>query len=377
MPKIFVRLLIFLYIHQSCKVRWNKSYSESFSVVNGVRQGAVLSPSLFSLYIDKLLLNLKASGFGCNIGNHFYGASAYADDIILLSPTRSGLQEMFTLCYDYFNEHDIIISTNPDPAKSKTKCIYFPYGRQDEQPIPILMGDSKLPWVDHWPHLGNNINRNDFRYPGTGSLSHDLMDKRGIFIGKFHSLLQEFGFADSSVMMRMVHIYATSFYGSQLWDYSSSDANRLFASWNMLVRKVHNVPNTTHRYLIESLSDSKHLKAVLFKRYLSFVHSLTNSRKDCLSSLGNQMIKDHGSVTNQNLLLIARESNTENVLGMSPNDVANQIEFAPTPPGEEWRSNFLMELLDLRKHNLELCWEDDVDLSFDELNDLIRFVATT
>ena len=70
------------------------------------------------------------------------------------------------------------------------------------------MGDSDLPWVDHWPH----------KCPGNGSLTHDLMDKKGTFIGKFHGLLQEFGYIDSSVMMKIVHIYVTSFYGSQLWD---------------------------------------------------------------------------------------------------------------------------------------------------------------
>ena len=86
-------------------------------------------------------------------------------------------------------------------------------------------------------------------------------------------------------MMRIVHIYATSFYGSQLWDYSSSEATKLLTSWNILVRKVFNVPNTTHRYLIERLSGSKHLKSILYQRYLSFVLSLTNSRKECLSSL--------------------------------------------------------------------------------------------
>ena len=100
-------------------------------------------------------------------------------------------------------------------------------------------------------------------------------------------------------MMKIVHVYATSFYGSQLWDYSSSEANKLFTSWNILDRKVNNGPNTTHRYLIESLSGSQHLKAVLFQRYLTFVHSLTNSGKECLSSLGRNMIKDHGSVTNK------------------------------------------------------------------------------
>ena len=97
MPRLIVRLLIFMYINQSCKAKWNKSNSDSFSIVNGVRQGAVLSPSLFSLYINKLLISLESSGFGCNIGNYFYGASAYADDIILLSPTRSGLQGMFDI----------------------------------------------------------------------------------------------------------------------------------------------------------------------------------------------------------------------------------------------------------------------------------------
>ena len=134
-----------------------QTLSESFSVVNGVRQRAVLSPSLFSLYIDKLLLDLKESGFGCHIGNYFYGASAYADDLILLSPTRSGLQEMFTICNNYFDSHDIIISTNPILAKTKTKCIFFPYGKQDHLPPPILMGTTPLPCIDEWPQLSKYI----------------------------------------------------------------------------------------------------------------------------------------------------------------------------------------------------------------------------
>ena len=48
---------------------------------NRVRQGAVLSPSLFSLYLNSLLLQLEKSGYGCHVGNFFYGALAYADDI--------------------------------------------------------------------------------------------------------------------------------------------------------------------------------------------------------------------------------------------------------------------------------------------------------
>ena len=45
-------------------VRWNSSVSDSFHVSNGVRQGGVLSPMLFAVYVDSLLEMLKASGVG-------------------------------------------------------------------------------------------------------------------------------------------------------------------------------------------------------------------------------------------------------------------------------------------------------------------------
>ena len=53
------------------------------------------------------------------------------------------------------------------------------------------------------------------------------------------------------------------------------------------------------------------------------------------------------------------------------------MQFAPVPAGEEWRYGFLSELLDVRKHNLELDFEDDVGFTNEELDNLIRIVAAT
>ena len=39
--------------------------SESFTVMNGVKQGGVLSPVLFTVYTDGLLLRLQESGIRC------------------------------------------------------------------------------------------------------------------------------------------------------------------------------------------------------------------------------------------------------------------------------------------------------------------------
>ena len=70
---MFIRLLAYVYIFQSCCVDWCGTKSQPFKVSCGIRQGAVLSPILFSIYIDDLFNVLSMSGFGCHINNLFYG----------------------------------------------------------------------------------------------------------------------------------------------------------------------------------------------------------------------------------------------------------------------------------------------------------------
>ena len=61
--------------------------SISFALNNGVKQAGVLSPILFTLYINGLLEILKSSGLGCHIGRMFAGAFGYADDIAIATPS--------------------------------------------------------------------------------------------------------------------------------------------------------------------------------------------------------------------------------------------------------------------------------------------------
>ena len=70
MPPLIVRFLINFNVNQSI----NKHRSESFGCLNGVKQGGVLSPILFTVYIDELLMKLRSSGFGRYIDDTFVGA---------------------------------------------------------------------------------------------------------------------------------------------------------------------------------------------------------------------------------------------------------------------------------------------------------------
>ena len=82
-----------IFTHQHYDVKWWEQHSCRFAVTNGVRQGAVSSAISFVLYINELLALLKNSGLGCHIHGVFFGALVFADDILLLSASRSGLQQ--------------------------------------------------------------------------------------------------------------------------------------------------------------------------------------------------------------------------------------------------------------------------------------------
>ena len=137
---------------KSCNLGWSGRFSFSFSVKNGVRQGAVSSPILFGIYIDKLIKLLRNSGLGCTIGSFYYGVQVYADDIILLCPSRLGLQAMIKICEKFAAENNLKFSTNVDPVKSKTKCIHF--SKQNIELAKITLNGDQLPWVDSANMLG-------------------------------------------------------------------------------------------------------------------------------------------------------------------------------------------------------------------------------
>ena len=138
----------------------------------------MLSPSLFSLYMDELVVKLRKLGLGCHISGVFFGAALYADDLVLLAPSRSALQQMLQLCEEYSLDHNLAFSTDPSPELSKTKCLYMVgkvRGGQVKYPQPVKLSGIDLPWVTNANHFLDGQEVANFNTVGSPALRNQLV----------------------------------------------------------------------------------------------------------------------------------------------------------------------------------------------------------
>ena len=108
-PLPIVNVLKSMYSSGTYQVLYNGHRSYKFRASQGVFQGSILSPHLYNIYTEMLLEKIEStSTVGTTLHGVFTGIIAYADDIILVSPTLSGLQTLLDTCTDYFDNTAIV-----------------------------------------------------------------------------------------------------------------------------------------------------------------------------------------------------------------------------------------------------------------------------
>ena len=74
-------------------IRVDLTYSATFHLNRGVKEGSVLSPLIFLLVIDSLLMELESSGTGADIKGIYLGSLGHADNLRSITPNFTFLEQ--------------------------------------------------------------------------------------------------------------------------------------------------------------------------------------------------------------------------------------------------------------------------------------------
>ena len=353
LPAIVIRTFIFIYEEQMAWVSWGTARSAQFGIVNGTRQGSVLSPSFFGVYIDDLLVELRKSGVGCHIGGKFLGAAGYADDLILLAPCRSAMAQMVKICEEFGEKNNLMFSTDTNPAKSKTKCLYMcgPRARNIVYPAPVQLYGRDLPWVTHATHLGHELHQDC-------TMDMDIKMKRAAFIQNSTDIRQLFSFALPEQVLNAVCVYSAHFYGAMIWDLYGEMSGQVFRSWNTCVKLSWDLPRSTHNYFVEQLlaKDFSSVRKKILLQYVSFLKRLGKSVSCEVRVMSRIAACDVRSVTGKNCL------NMKNEFSLDPwkepaSSFGMKYKMYEVPEQDHWRPSLLSSLL-REKYEMDITGEN-------------------
>ena len=178
--------------------------------------------ALQSLFVSRL----KSCGFGCYIGQSFVGALGYADDIVLLAPTRYSLSRVLKECELFSEEYSLIFNAN------KSNYIVFPHVGDNVSTI-IDFINNEIASSDCSIHLG--------RVQSSGLL---------LFNRKINVLLSSFYNVCTDCLYKIFISICMSLYGCRLWDVSHRYNNKFYVSWRKAIRRMFSLPYRTHSCLL-------------------------------------------------------------------------------------------------------------------------------
>ena len=146
-----IELLEHLYKNQEAAVNTSCGTSEWFSIERGVRQGCIVSPSLFNIYSEIIMREAtENTSAGITIGGRKINNLRYADDTTLLCESKEDLMELLTRIQHLSKEKGLLLNTR------KTKIMVVDKNRTDDHKF-ILNGE-ELGDVKSFVYLGSLIN---------------------------------------------------------------------------------------------------------------------------------------------------------------------------------------------------------------------------
>lgn len=276
-PLCFLFLIIFWYMNMSYNCKWGKARSGSFDVFCGTKQGGVLSPDFFSLYINDLIIELRKAGIGCHIIALFTACILFADDMALLAPTRGTLQELLDICADYCETFCLTFNAK------KTKVLVFgDICKQKLNLCPLKVGSTCIEYASQIRYLG-------FHLESGRHLTFNAEPDLKSFYRAANSILNVLKKPMEEIQMKLLFTNCVSIitYGSDVKVYNSKEMINGTVAINDAIRKIFSYNRWESVRTLRQAFNYDSLSEIFHKSSKRFLHSIKMSRNHVLLFLSS------------------------------------------------------------------------------------------
>jgi hypothetical protein len=272
---VFVKLIIGWYQGLCITVRWNGALSSKLMVQSGVRQGGVLSPALFNLYVDCFLKRLRKSDLGCHLKQLYIGCIMYADDLILLSSSVIELQKMLDICGEIATELDLKFNC------AKCKCLVIGCMKNVKR-ANLLISGNVIQWTDSIKYLGLVI-------ISDSHFSVDFTETRRKYFIALNTVLNKTKHASDLSKLYIIesHCLPLLMYGVEALNLPNLQSGSLGCWWNAVFRKLFSFNIWESVKLLTYWLKRLDMHHMIIKRRLLFIKRLENCNNSLIINVLN------------------------------------------------------------------------------------------
>ena len=227
----FFEVIANMYTGGESYIKADGSLSQGFKCETGVRQGDVLSPNLFNIFINDLPDIFLDQSDSPMLGDKAIHCLMYADDLVLFSTSIEGLQKKIYSLKEYCDKWSLTINTK------KTQVMAMASQNAIIPEDKILYGNTELKWVKSYKYLGIEIHNSGNMTTSTENLCNRAW--KAVF--KMKSCFKDVDINPKiSVNMFDMLIRPILCYGCEIWglDNAAGNSNSLEELW----RRIEKLP---------------------------------------------------------------------------------------------------------------------------------------
>lgn len=267
-----------LHCDASSVIKWEGAISDNFQVLQGVRQGGILSTDLYKLYGNNQLDRIQDKGDGFHIGEICCAAPTVADDIAMGSSSLDVLQSLVSTAVDNSKLEKYILQ----PAKSVILAAVMPYKRawEKEPEINITMDGVRMPVVEEAMHMGILRSANSQE----STVNHNIQKSRRTAYCLMGAGLHGSNGLDPETSIHILQTYIVPIlaYGLEVLLPGKTLMNRVERFYKKLLKQILSLPDTAADPAVYILTGSLSIEGIIHSRALTLFGNVCRLSEDSI-----------------------------------------------------------------------------------------------